>query len=70
MGRGRGGPGAAGAATAGSRDVSVLRIGRLRYLDVPPAGQPRPAGTLSSFTASAESSMWDPQLVLRPAGGA
>jgi pimeloyl-ACP methyl ester carboxylesterase len=47
----------------------MLRIGRLRYLDVPPAGQLRPAGTLvfiHGFPLNA--SMWDPQLVFADRG--
>jgi 3-oxoadipate enol-lactonase len=47
----------------------VLRIGRLRYLDVTSVGQLRPAGTLvliHGFPLSPR--MWDPQLVLAGRG--
>jgi pimeloyl-ACP methyl ester carboxylesterase len=45
----------------------VLRIGRLRYLDVPPAGQIRPAGTLVFIHGfPLNPSMWDPQVAGMP----
>ena len=47
----------------------MLRIGRLRYLDVPPAGQSRPAGTVVFIHGfPLNPSMWDPQLVLAGRG--
>jgi pimeloyl-ACP methyl ester carboxylesterase len=47
----------------------MLRIGRLRYLDVPPAGSTRPAGTLVFIHGfPLNPSMWDPQLVLAGRG--
>jgi 3-oxoadipate enol-lactonase len=47
----------------------MLRIGRLRYLDVPPAGQSRPAGTLVFIHGfPLNPSMWDPQLVFAGRG--
>jgi pimeloyl-ACP methyl ester carboxylesterase len=47
----------------------MLRIGRLRFLDVPPVGQSRPVGTLVFIHGfPLNPSMWDPQLVFAGRG--
>jgi len=47
----------------------VLRIGRLRYLDVVPAGQARPLGTVVFIHGfPLNPSMWDPQAVFASRG--
>jgi len=47
----------------------MLRTGRLRYLDIPTAGQVRPAGTLVFIHGfPLNTSMWDPQFVLAARG--
>jgi pimeloyl-ACP methyl ester carboxylesterase len=49
--------------------MPVQRIGRLRYLDVPPVGQSRPAGTLVFIHGfPLNPTMWDPQLVFAGRG--
>jgi len=47
----------------------MLRTGRLRYLDIPTAGQVRSAGTLVFIHGfPLNTSMWDPQFVLAARG--
>lgn len=59
----------AAAKGAAARQAAVLRIGRLRYLDVPASGSGRGAGTLVLLHGfPLNPSMWDSQLSLAERG--